>query len=155
LPIKKESNGGLCNCPYDSSFGGYNTNVHRNKRHCITRFAVFGRLKGIKIMPAYVVSMMSIHDPETYRQYTDRTPPIVKKYGGRFLTRGEAFTCVEGNDYDGRLVILEFPTKADVEAWFNDPDYQEAMTFRHAASTMNYLLLQEGGANTEDPDPKL
>ena len=106
-------------------------------------------------MPAYVVSMMTINDAETYRQYTDRTPPIVKKYGGKFLTRGEAFTCIEGNDYDGRLVILEFPSKADVDAWFNDPDYQEAMKFRHAASTMNYLLLQEGSVNTEDPDPKL
>ena len=106
-------------------------------------------------MPAYVVSMMSIHDADTYKQYTDRTPPLVKKYGGKFLTRGEAFTCVEGNVYDGRLVILEFPSKADVEAWFNDPDYQEAMTFRHASSTMNYLLLQEGSANTENPDPKL
>lgn len=52
-------------------------------------------------------------------------------------------------------MILEFPSKADVEAWFNDPDYQEAMTFRHVASTMNYLLLQEGSANTENPDPKL
>jgi uncharacterized protein (DUF1330 family) len=98
---------------------------------------------------------MSIHDAETYKKYTDRTPPIVKKYGGKFLTRGEPFTCVEGKNYDGRLVILEFPTQADAEAWFNDPDYQEAMTFRHAASTMNYLLLQEGSANTEDPDPKL
>ena len=106
-------------------------------------------------MPAYVVSMMSVHDAETYRHYTDRTPPIVKKYGGKFLTRGDAFTCVEGNDYDGRLVILEFPSKADVEAWFADPDYQEAMQFRHASSTMNYLLLQEGGDNTQDPDPKL
>lgn len=106
-------------------------------------------------MPAYVVSMMSIHDPETYRQYTDRTPTTVKKYGGRFLTRGEPITCVEGQDYDGRLVILEFPSKADVEAWFNDPDYQEAMAFRHAASTMNYLLLQEGGENFENPDPRL
>ena len=106
-------------------------------------------------MPAFVVSMMSIHDAETYKKYTDRTPPIVKKYGGKFLTRGEPYTCVEGQNYDGRLVILEFPTKADVEAWFNDPDYQEAMTFRHAASTMNYLLLQEGSQNTENPDPKL
>ncbi|MDB9809961.1 DUF1330 domain-containing protein [Planktomarina temperata] len=106
-------------------------------------------------MPAYVVSMMTIKDPETYKQYTSRTPPIVKKYGGKFLTRGEEITCVEGQDYDGRMVILEFPSKADVEAWFADPDYQEAMTFRHAASTMNYLLLQEGGANTNDPDPKL
>lgn len=106
-------------------------------------------------MPAYVVSMMTINDPETYKQYTSRTPPIVKKYGGKFLTRGEEITCVEGQDYDGRMVILEFPSKADVEAWFADPEYQEAMTFRHAASTMNYLLLQEGGANTSDPDPKL
>ena len=99
--------------------------------------------------------MMTIHDPETYKSYTDRTPPIVKKYGGKFLTRGQPFTCVEGKDYDGRLVILEFPSQAHVEAWFNDPDYQEAMTFRHAASTMNYLLLQEGSDNTENPDPKL
>ncbi len=106
-------------------------------------------------MPAYVVSMMSVHDATTYKQYTDRTPPIVTKYGGKFLTRGEPFVCVEGQDYDGRLVILEFPSKADVEAWFSDPEYQEAMAFRHAASTMNYLLLQEGGENTENSDPKL
>ena len=106
-------------------------------------------------MPAYVISMMSVHDADTYREYTDRTPPIVRKYGGKFLTRGEAFTCIEGNDYDGRLVILEFPSKADVEAWFADPDYQEAMKFRHAASTMNYLMLQEGGDITDIPDPKV
>lgn len=106
-------------------------------------------------MPAYVISMMTINDPETYRKYTDRTPPIVNRHGGKFLTRGEAFSCIEGNDYDGRLVILEFPSKAHVEAWFADPDYEEAMKFRHASSTMHYLLLQEGGANTADPDPKL
>ena len=106
-------------------------------------------------MPAYGVSMMSIHDAEIYKNYTDRTPPIVKKYGGKFLTRGEDITCVEGQDYDGRLVILEFPSKQNVQDWFNDPDYQEAMKFRHASSTMNYLLLQEGGANTNNPDPKL
>lgn len=46
-------------------------------------------------------------------------------------------------------------SSAHVEAWMTDPDYQEAMSFRHAASTMHMLLLQEGGANTEDPDPHL
>lgn len=106
-------------------------------------------------MPAYVVSMMTIHDPDTYRSYTDRTPPIVKKYGGKFLTRGEDITCVEGEQYKGRMVILEFPSQADIEAWYADPEYQEAMRFRHAASTAHYLMLQEGGANTADPDPKL
>lgn len=106
-------------------------------------------------MPAYVVSMMSIQDAETYRKYTDRTPPTVKKHGGKFLTRGEPVTCFENTSYDGRMVILEFPSKAHVEAWYNDPDYKEAMVFRHAASTMHMLLIQEGGDNTETPDPKL
>ena len=106
-------------------------------------------------MPAYVVSMMHINDAENYKNYTDRTPAIVKRHGGKFLTRGETFDCVEGKEYDGRLVILEFPSKAHVQAWYADPDYKEAMVFRHAASTMNYLLLQEGSSNTEDPDPKL
>jgi uncharacterized protein (DUF1330 family) len=106
-------------------------------------------------MPAFVVAMMSIHDPQTYREYTDRTPPMVKKYGGKFLTRGEPVTTVEGEEYKDRMVILEFPSKAHAQAWFADPDYQVAMAFRHAASTMRLLVVQEGGANTEDPNPKL
>ena len=106
-------------------------------------------------MPTYVISMMAIHDPDTYRKYTDRSPSIVKKYQGKFLTRGEPVTTLEGETYTDRMVILEFPSKTHVEAWIADPDYQEAMVFRHASSTMRMLLVQEGGENIEDPDPKL
>jgi len=106
-------------------------------------------------MSVYVVSMMTVNDPETYRKYTDLTPPTVKKYGGRFLTRGEPVETVEGKPYEGRMVILEFPVAADVKSWMADPDYQTAMSFRHASSTMQMLLLQEGGDNQENPDPRL
>jgi uncharacterized protein (DUF1330 family) len=106
-------------------------------------------------MPAYVIAMMAIHDPETYRKYTDRTPPTVKKYGGKFLTRGETVTTLEGKPYRDRMVILEFPSKDHVEKWVADPDYQAAAVFRHASSTMHILAVQEGGENTESPDPKL
>ena len=106
-------------------------------------------------MPAIVVAMMSIHDPLTYREYADRTPATVKRYGGKFLTRGEPVTTIEGEEYRDRMVILQFPSLAQVQAWYADPAYQEAMAFRHAASTMHLLLVQEGGANTEDPNPNL
>jgi uncharacterized protein (DUF1330 family) len=52
------------------------------------------------------------------------------------------------------LVILEFPSKQHIEDWYADPDYQEAMQFRHAASESR-ILVQAGGDNTNDPDPKL
>ncbi len=106
-------------------------------------------------MPAYVIAMMAIHDPETYRKYTDLTPPTVKKYGGRFLTRGEPVNTLEGEPYKHRMVILKFPSQTHVQDWIADPDYKEATVFRHASSTMGRLLVQEGGMNTEDPDPKL
>ena len=99
--------------------------------------------------------MMAIQDSETYRMYTDRTPSTVKRHGGKFLTRGGTVTTLEGEHYAERVVILEFPSKTHVEEWITDPDYQEAAVFRHASSTMHMLLVQEGGENTEDPDPKL
>src|SRR5712692_8989825 len=68
-----------------------------------------------KPMPAYVVAMMSIHDPLTYREYTDRTPSTVKKYGGKCLTRVEPVTTVEGEEYKDRIVIRQFPSTVFVQ----------------------------------------
>lgn len=107
------------------------------------------------MLPAYVIAMMNIHDPKTYRKYTDKTPPTVKKHGGKFLTRGETVTTLEGKPYKDRMVILEFPTTKHVEQWLADPDYQTAAKYRKAASTKGRLLVQEGGTNTHNPDPKL
>ena len=53
------------------------------------------------------------------------------------------------------MVLLEFPGKADVEACFADPEYREAMEFRHSASTMHMLLVQESSSQEENPDPHL
>lgn len=62
---------------------------------------------------------------------------------------------MEGDIYKDRMVILEFPTKADVEACFKeDAEYLAAVQFRHSAST-GRILVQEGGTNTENPDPNV
>ena len=98
-------------------------------------------------MPAYVVAMIEVHDTETYRKYTDRTPAVVKKHGGRFLTRGGPVTALEGQEFDGRMVILEFPDRASAEAWYGDPEYVETRRFRHAASTAHLFALQDGAPN--------
>ncbi|MDE3261372.1 MAG: DUF1330 domain-containing protein [Acidobacteriota bacterium] len=105
-------------------------------------------------MPAYVVALIHVHDPETYRKYTDRTPATVKKHGGRFVTRGGAVTALEGDGFDGRMVILEFPDRAAAEAWYADPEYVQARTFRHAASTAKLFVLQEGATNSVRPEPE-
>lgn len=105
-------------------------------------------------MVAFVIAMMAIHDPETYRKYTALTPTTVKRHGGRFLTRGDEVSTIEGESFTERMVILEFPSRADVDAWLNDRDYVAAKAFRHASS-VSRILVQEGRPNTENPEPNV
>jgi uncharacterized protein (DUF1330 family) len=36
-------------------------------------------------MPAYLVSTIDVHDPAGYEEYKKLVPPILAKYGGRFV----------------------------------------------------------------------
>jgi uncharacterized protein (DUF1330 family) len=105
-------------------------------------------------MSVYVVSMIRVDDPETYKEYTSRTPPTVKEYGGRFLARGGTVDTVEGEPFKDRLVILEFPSKEAVDAWITSPEYQEARKYRVASSEANILVI-EGTSGEDAPDPQV
>lgn len=106
-------------------------------------------------MAAYMICTMKIHDPVTFRKYSDHTPETLKKYGGRFLTRGDEATASEGQAFTERMVILEFPDRATAEAWYNDPEYQRLSEFRRAASTNCRMILQEGRPDQTAPDPRV
>lgn len=105
-------------------------------------------------MAAYFICTMTVHDPETYRKYTALTPATLARYGGKFLTRGDAVLTVEGPAFTERLVLIEFPDQDTALAWYHDADYQSAAEFRRLAST-GRMILQTGRVNTKDPDPKL
>ncbi|MFA7438524.1 DUF1330 domain-containing protein [Castellaniella sp.] len=93
-------------------------------------------------MAAYVVATIHVTDPATYKKYADEAPEFIKRHGGRYLTRGEEVMTAEGEPFDGRMVILEFPSKAHVEAWLKDPGYMAVAAFRHAASVGRFLVQE-------------
>jgi uncharacterized protein (DUF1330 family) len=61
---------------------------------------------------------------------------------------------IEGEPYEDRMVVLAFPSKLSILAWMADPEYQEAMAFRHTSSNARILAI-DGFVNTLDPDPHL
>ncbi|KAI6764969.1 hypothetical protein HG531_012068 [Fusarium graminearum] len=79
---------------------------------------------------------------------------LVKRHGGRFLTRGDPVSTLEGDTFKNRMVILEFPDEEAVNRWYEDPDYAAAMKFRHEAS-VGSMLVQEGQQDTENPEPNV
>lgn len=93
-------------------------------------------------MSAYIVGTVSISDPETYKQYTAKTPALVAKHGGKFIVRGGDVDTLEGEAFNGRLVVIEFPSKQALQNWYNDPDYQEALLIRQSASQGRVLAVE-------------
>jgi len=93
-------------------------------------------------MSAYIIGKVSITDPETYKKYADKTPALLEKHGGKFLVRGGEVETLEGQAFTDRVVVIEFPSQQALQDWYNDPDYQAAMVFRHAASDGQILQVQ-------------
>ncbi len=93
-------------------------------------------------MSAYIVGTVSISDPETYKKYTAKTPALIAKHGGKFIARGGEVQTLEGETFNDRLVIIEFPSQQALHDWYNDPDYQDAIKIRQSASVGRVLAVE-------------
>ena len=86
-------------------------------------------------MAAYLMGQIRVTDHARYQEYRAQVPAVLAKYGGRFLVRGPQVTALEGK-YDGqRLVVIEFPSMADLEAFYRSPEYAPLIALRQSAST--------------------
>lgn len=93
-------------------------------------------------MSAYIVGTVSVADPETYKKYAAKTPALLARHGGKFLVRGGDVDTLEGEAFNDRLVVIEFPSKQALHDFYNDPDYQDALLIRQSASQGRFLAVE-------------
>ncbi len=93
-------------------------------------------------MPAYVINDMEITDPLRFEEYKRLSPPTVAAYGGRFLARGGEVTALEGDWQPKRLVMLEFPSMAQAQAWLNSPEYAPARRLRQLSAKSRMVVIE-------------
>jgi uncharacterized protein (DUF1330 family) len=93
-------------------------------------------------MPAYVVVDVTHTDREKAARYGELSGRSVERHGGRFLVRGGATTVLEGAWSPQRLVVIEFPSVAAAQAWYDTADYGEARATRHGAGTWSMVAVE-------------
>jgi uncharacterized protein (DUF1330 family) len=93
-------------------------------------------------MPAYVINDMEITDPQRFEEYKRLSPPTVAAYGGRFLARGGEVTPLEGDWRPRRLVMLEFPSVAQAQAWLDSPEYAPARRLRQLSANSRMVVIE-------------
>ena len=93
-------------------------------------------------MPAYLVTTITVTNPERFQKYRKLAGPAVAQYGGKFLVRGGERTVLEGKFDANRLVVVEFPSSEDAKTFYNSPEYQAAREKRIGACDFNMVLAE-------------
>lgn len=93
-------------------------------------------------MPAYVINDMEVTDPQRFEDYKKLSPATVARYGGRFLARGGEVRALEGDWSPKRLVVLEFPSMEQAQAWIDSPEYAPARRLRQLSAVSNIIVVE-------------
>ncbi|MDA7816010.1 DUF1330 domain-containing protein [Porticoccaceae bacterium] len=96
-------------------------------------------------IPVYMVVNLKVTDADEYRKYEKGFFPILKKYGGSFLTFDDSPITLDGlTPREGRMIIFSFPSAEVANAWWADQEYQELSAFRRAGTQMEFLTMVHG-----------
>ena len=93
-------------------------------------------------MPAYLVTTITVTNPERFQEYRKLAGPAVAQHGGKFLVRGGERTLLEGKFEANRLVVVEFPSSEDAKKFYDSPEYQAARQKRIGACDFNMVLAE-------------
>ena len=90
----------------------------------------------------YMIANLIVRDVEAYRNYEKGFFPIMKKFGGQFITFDDNHETLEGIEpLEGRVIIFKFPSEQLARDWYNDEEYQVLSEFRRAGTTLKALTL--------------
>ena len=93
-------------------------------------------------MATYFVGNIQIHDREGYGGYEAGFMEVFQNFRGKLLAVDENQKVIEGDWPYNRTVLLEFPDKADMQAWYNSPEYKDLVKHRYASSTAEIALIK-------------
>lgn len=92
--------------------------------------------------PVYLIANLVVQDAAEYRKYEKGFFPLLKRYGGEFLTYDDNPFTFEGvSPRPGRVIMFRFPSEEAAKRWYADPDYQALSEHRRAATQLQFLTM--------------
>ena len=94
-------------------------------------------------MPAYFVLHNRVTDDEGLQAYLPKAVESLMAHGAEILVVADDSTVVEGSTDLPRTIVIKFESREQAMAWYDSPEYREALPLRLAA-TEGYGVLVDG-----------
>lgn len=89
----------------------------------------------------YWIANVDVRNADGYKEYVAALPDILRKFGGRYVTRGGKTDVVEGRNRS-RVVVLEFPSYDAAMACYRSPEYAKAIALRQASADADLIVIE-------------
>jgi uncharacterized protein (DUF1330 family) len=93
-------------------------------------------------MAAYIIAKIEITDPEKYKTYVAATPPVIARFGGKFIARAGETITLEGPEEKRRVVLLEFPSLDKAKEFYDSTEYREVKKLREGAAVVHIVAIE-------------
>ena len=103
-------------------------------------------------MSSYAVAHMhEVSMGQPIVEYLQRIDATLAPFGGRFIVHGGEVEVLEGS-WPGALIVIEFPDRAQVRAWYDSQAYREIVALRTANSRSDVIVAEGVGAGHRATD---
>jgi uncharacterized protein (DUF1330 family) len=93
-------------------------------------------------MPVYLIIEIKVQDTDLYAEYTEQVLPLVERYGGLYLVRGNEVYPVSGDWHPERLVLVQFESLEQVQDFLTCPEYRALVPLRERASISRAIVAE-------------
>lgn len=93
-------------------------------------------------MPAYMLTFLRVEDAEVHaRDYLPAAHQILLDYGGKPLAVTENYDVKEGTFPEGRLLLVEFPSKEAAANYYDGPEHRPYKKILDQVSTSDMVIF--------------
>ena len=93
-------------------------------------------------MPALLIANIEVLDAVMYEDYKRGVEPTIATFGGRYLARGGKIHHLEGEWSPNRFVVVEFPSAAQPNAWWNSHEYAVPKVIRQKCAKTDMFIVE-------------
>jgi uncharacterized protein (DUF1330 family) len=95
-----------------------------------------------ELMTAYVIFDVDIRDAAQYQQFMSGVTPALEEVSAKYLARGGSHKIYEGDWTPRRIVLIEFPSVAAWEEFYNGATYQGLKHIRDGCSSSRLVSVE-------------
>jgi uncharacterized protein (DUF1330 family) len=90
----------------------------------------------------YVISDIKVINPERFAEYRRSSAADVARLGGRYLVRDGQFEIIAGGWQPTRLSIVEYPSRAAIDARLGSDEYERSRALRANAAMVDRIVVE-------------